>query len=348
MKLSARYIPNGALPYETVVSAVRPIAKLYQNTPFIPVLPKIDAADNIQSRTLVNIPGIITEANGKIFLKPDKNYEEDMKNLDKAFNNPTKENLAEYGFEAPFMEKYFQMLKKFKPANAYINILGPFTLSQIITNAAEMQMIADKSYRKLFVQAVCIKALWLINKTLEYSENTVPIVVLEEPLLNRLGDVKRNSENVSIDLVVNMFTKVVQKIHTTGSYVSVQCFEKCDWQIPIKAGVDMISFNAYDNPNNLNIIPEIVLDFISSGGKINWAIVPSKSENIIRLLNIDTLKRRLFATMEGLIMSGVPQKFVYNSSTVSIQGNMDNLHLIFAEKAMLLCNQLAKSIPVKS
>lgn len=348
MKLRVRSIPNGALPYETVESAVRPIAKVYQETPFIPVLPKVNAEDNVQTRTLVNIPGIVIDQHKKILLKPDKNYEEGMKRLDKAFNHPTKENLAEFGFEAPFLEKYCQMLKKFKPANAYINILGPFTLSQIITNAAEIQMIGDKSYRKLFVEAVCVKALWLINKTWEYCDKTVPIIVLEEPLLNRLGELKRSSEDISTDLFINMFTKVIQKIHTTGSYVSVQCFEKCDWQIPIKAGVDMISFDAYDNPNNLNIIPEIVLDFISSGGKINWAIVPSKSENIVRLLNIETLKRRLFATMDGLIMSGVPQKFVYNSSTVSIQGNMDNLPLIFAEKAMLLCNQLAKSIPVKS
>ena len=348
MKLNTRCIPYGALPYETIESATRSIAKLFDKTPFIPFLPKLDSKDSIERRSLINIPGVCISDDNAIVLKFDNSYEEKMKLLDKAYNSPTKENLEEFGFEAPFLEKFLQMIKKFKSPHAFINILGPFTISQIIMNAAETQIVADKSYRKLYVQAVCVKALWLIDKISEYCKTTVPIVILEEPMLNKLGDLKRKNGNNTVDLITNIFTKVIDKIKSAGGIVCVQCFEKCDWHIPINAGADIISFDAYNNPNNMNIASDALYSYISCGGKINWGIVPVVSEAMLKTINLDYLKQRLCTTMDGLVMAGIPQKFVYNSALVSIQGNMDNMPLIFAEKAMLTAIQLSKAIPVIS
>ena len=48
----------------------------------------------------------------------------------------------------------------------------------------------------------------------------------------------------------------------------------------------------------------------------------------------------------GLIVAGVPERFVYNSSLVSVNGDTDKLPLIFAEKALILSSQLVGKIPV--
>ena len=116
----------------------------------------------------------------------------------------------------------------------------------------------------------------------------------------------------------------------------------------IKAGVDMISFDAYNNPNNLCIIPEQIIEFVSRGGKINWGIVPVTNETIVKALNIEILENRFLATLEGLILAGVPENFVYNSAFVSIQGDVAKLPIIFAEKVIILASQLAKRIPIKN
>lgn len=346
MKLTSRCIPLGMLPYETIDSATRAMAKLFDKMPYIPVLPKIDSKDSIKRRTLQNIPGIVLNDSGNIILKPvGKSYEEALKRLDRAFNSPNKENLQEFGFDCVFLEKFLQIIKKFKSPNACVNLLGPFTISQILQSAADAQTIADKSYRKLFIQAVCVKALWIIDKIREYCPDTVPIIILEEPMLGKLGEIKRENEDVTVELVTNMFSKVIEKIKEYGAAVCVQSMEKCDWQVPINAGADMISFDAYNNPNNLNIIPETIIDFVSRGGKINWAIVPVISEAIVKSLNAEYLKKRFFATLDGLVMAGVPEKFVYNSALVSTQGDSSKLPLIFAEKAVILSTQLAKKIP---
>ena len=348
MKLATRCFPLGMLPYDSIESTTRMFVKLYEKLPYLPFLPNVSKEDTIISRTLDNIPGIKIK-DSKVKIKIASNhYKQGMSRLEKAFNHPSLDNLEYFAFSSPFLEKYLQFIKKFESPNAVINLLGPFTISQILENVAEEEMLVDKTYRKLFIQAVCVKALWFIEKVKSVSPNTIPIIILEEPMLSQLGTLKRENEEITEDLVTGLLSKVVEKIKSAGALVAVQSMEKCNWQVPINAGVDIISFDAYNNPNNLSIFPEEVTKFIERGGKINWGIVPVMNETMVKSLNVDDMSRRLYATFDGLIMSGVPSHLVYNSAMVSVQGNVDHLAVIFAEKALMVATQLAQRIPVKT
>ena len=347
MKFISKCLPFGALPYDSIESTTRMMAKLYEKNPFLCFLPKISPDDNIINRTFTGIPGIKIK-NNKVVINTGTNaYKLGMTKLDKAYNSADSKLLEAYAFDSPFLKKFISIIKKFKSHYAYVNLLGPFSISQMLNEAAEQQMLEDKTYRKMFVQAVCVKALWIIQKIKEVSPETVPVIILEEPLLAQFGTLKRENENITHDIVVNLLSKVIEKIKSTGALVAVQSFEKCDWKIPINAGADIISFDAYNNPNNLCIMPTVITDFIARGGNINWAIIPVISESIVKSLNAEYVLNRLTATMDGLILAGVPEKFVYNSALVSIQGDVDKLPVIFAEKTHILTSQLAKKIPVK-
>ena len=180
------------------------------------------------------------------------------------------------------------------------------------------------------------------------SPDTVPVLIIEEPLFGRLGDIKRGNEEITVDLITNMYVKIIEKLKSVGTIVAFQCFDKCDWKIPINAGVDILSFDAYNNPSNLSIIPEKIMEFFERGGKINWGIVPVGPEALIKTLNLDELEKRLYVTFEDLIVSGVSEKLVYNRSMVSVNGDLTKLPLIFAEKVAILTHQLSKKIPRKS
>ena len=94
--------------------------------------------------------------------------------------------------------------------------------------------------------------------------------------------------------------------------------------------------------------PDDIIEFIKRGGKINWGIVPTMNEALVKGLTVDYMAQRLFATFEGLILAGVSEPYVYNSAFVSVQGNLDHLPVIFAEKAVMIATQLAQRIPVKT
>lgn len=347
MKLKTKCLPLGSIPYSSVDPAARMVAKLFPTTPYLAFMPIVDEEDSVISRTLKGIPGIKIKENKIVLKTSTKQYKHDSALLDKAYNSLDKDDIEKFAIESVFLEKYLQLIKKFRSPQACINLLGPFSLSQMLDNAVEEQMLTDKSFRKLFIQAICVKAIWMINKIKEYNPSIEPIVVLEEPLYGRLGEIKRADENVTVELITNMFARVIEKLKSVGATVVVQCMEKCDWKIPINAGADIISYDAYNNPNNLCIIPETIIDFLKRGGRINWGIVPVANESMVKALNIDYIENRLMATIDGLVLAGVSQDLVHSSAMVSVQGDMSHLPVIFAEKAIMLSTQLASRLIAK-
>ncbi len=348
MDKNLRCLPSGDLPYTTDKATTRMMVRLFENIPYLANLPNASANETIIKRTLMNTPGIQFHDKKIIFNDNEVNLKQKLISMDVAFNNPTSENLSKYAFETFFLSKYYQVIDRIKPEETVINLLGPFTVSQRLQNKEGTQLLADKYYRKIVIQTVSIKAMWIINKIKELSPNTKPIIILEEPFLHKVGDIKRSNEDITRDTIINMLSKVISKIHDFNAKAGIQCFEKCDWKIPIEAGVDLISFDAYNNPNNLNIIPEQINNFLAKGGRINWAIVPTRNETLVKSLNIDNIYDRFIKTIDGLVIAGTSERLTYNRSTVSIQGNVDHLPLIFAEKALILANQLSKRIPIKN
>lgn len=347
-KISFKCLPSGDLPYETNEAATKMMVKLFEEAPYLAMLPNASEKENIYYRSLENIPGVKLK-DKKIFFK-DKTptFKQELVALDVAFNNPTEENLEKYKIDSFFLPKYLQILQRLKPKETVVNILGPFSITHALSQKDSPHFLTDKCYRKLAIQAVCVKAIWLIRKIKEASPDTCPIIVLEEPYFHFYGDLKRNNIDITRESVLNLFSKVVNKIKEYQGLVAIQSFEKCDWQIPIEAKADIISFDAYNNPNNLNIIAEKINEFLIAGGRINWAIVPTKTEALVKSLNIDDVYNRFEKTVDGLIIAGASERLIYNRALVSIQGNIDKLPLIFAEKALILSTQLAKRIPFKS
>ncbi|MCQ2754099.1 MAG: hypothetical protein MJ231_03525 [bacterium] len=347
--MKVKCLPMGTIPYDNIDYAARMVEKLFEKNPALFLLPKLSEEDNVEKYTLKGFP-CTKFKDGKYLIKTSTSASEGaLEELDQDYNNLTLENMEKYSFETVFMKKYLAIIKKYKCPNATFNLLGPYTISQKLHNVnkgeEDLMLITEKLYKKLFVQAICMKALWFINEIKKACPTTKPIVVLEEPMLNKIGNMKRESEVFTEETLIGIYSKIVEKLKEAGAMVAVHSTEKSAWQVPIKAGVDIISFDAYNNPNNLCIIPEIVTDYLENGGKINWAIIPVISESAVKALSIDFLTTRLINTMQGLILAGVPEHLVYNHATVSTNGNTDKLPIIFSEKALMLSTQLAKKIP---
>lgn len=344
MNLSSKFLPYGSLPYENLKFATAAMAKLFQEIPYLPDLPAISANESIRTRTLSCLPGVVIKNDQLKINIGTSEYQTVLMALNETYLSPTLNNLNVFGIKSEFSEKYYHMIKKFKSPYAVIHLLGPLTLSQILTDSVGEHTIFDKSFRKLFVQAVTVKALWTIETIKSANKNTIPIIIFEEPALGKIGDLKRENSDFSNELLINLYSKIFEKIKGKDTIVGIQCFEKCDWSIPINAGVDLISFDAYNKPNNLNIISELIEGFLKKGGIINWAIVPVETEKLVKNMTTEDLVKRLKATMSGLVDAGVPPELVYKLSTVSLNGNLSHLPVFFAEKAMVTVKQVASRL----
>ena len=347
-KKLGRCLPVGNIPYDTESAATKMMVKLFEDLPFLANMPLASKEDSIINRTLFNLPGIKNSGKKILFDEDANNLKSYLIGLDAIYNESVPQKLEKYNFDTYFLKRYLQIVEKIKPRETVVNLIGPFSIALSIVKNDGSAFITDKFYRKYIIQALAARALWIIQKIKEVSADTRPVIIFEEPLLYKIGETIRNSEDVKRDTIVNLLAKVIQKIQTTGALVGIQCFEKCDWKIPIEAGVNIISFDAYNNPNNLHIMTEQINEFLAKGGRINWGIVPVQNESLVKDLSVDKIFDRLIKTFESLVNAGASQKLVYNHAMVSINGNIDNLSIIFAEKALIMATQLAKKIPVKS
>ena len=351
MKLNFRNFPYGSLPYDNSQLCKQMMLRLYEHIPYLAELPLIDKNDNIRTRTFDNIPCVVIKE-GK-FLLPECTNEKfimSISHMEHACNSDNPEDYAPYGSsESPYSSIYYEMLKRLKPEYTIVNLLGPFSFANMVFNRNATVLLTDRAYRKYIINAVTVKALWFISKIKEASPETKPIILFEEDLLYKYGTLKRTSDEINKETVVTLLSKVYTKIQKAGGIVAVQSFEKCNWQLIFdSAGVNMISFDAYNNPNNLHIISEHVNRFLAKGGYINWAIVPVNSEIAIKGLNLDTSYNRLINTMESLISEGVSADLIYRQATISVQGHMSQLPILFAEKALMLTDKLSKKLPLTS
>ena len=349
MKLNFKNLPIANLPYEDITPCKHMMLRLYENIPFLAELPKMDKNDTILNRTIENIPGlkykekklIIEDSTTSSFMKS-------AKELDKITNLIEEGDLAAYSSSSPFWTMYTEMLKRIRPKYTIVRLIGPYSLADAIFNISTHTLLHDKDYRKYIIQAVTVKALWFLNKIKSFSPNTKPIILFEEEHLHKLSSLKRNYDDITNDMITMTFSKVFQKIQKNGGLVGVQSFEKCNWQIILDSNVDLISFDAYNNPRSLNIIAEKLQKFLAKGGIVNWGIVPAKNENSIRILNLDTMQKIFTKAIENLANDGVSLDMLYQNSTVSVQTNLSNIPILFAEKAMMIANQLGKKMPSSS
>ena len=344
MELESKCFPVGALPYQEEAQITRMMVRLFEKMPYLPFLPKIPESCDILHRTFDNIEGIAIE-DDKILMHDVSGFFISMiDKLDEISGNPDTQALESFNFNTFYMDKYLQIVERIKPKHTVINLLGPFTMAQLIKSAGIFPL-ADKLYRKFIIQTLTIKSLWIINKIKQYSKNTTPIIMLEEPKLNEFGVIRKKNESITRELIVNLYSKIFQGIRSAGALAGIQSFNKCDWQIPIDAGVDIISIDAYNNYGNLTIIAPKIRELLERGGYINLGLVPVQSESIIKNLSIEKLYDKFISVTGAIITSGVDRKLLYNNVSVSIQGNVSKYPIIFAEKALILASKLASRIP---
>ena len=349
MKLNFRNLPIANLPYEDVALCKQMMLRLYENIPYLAELPKIDPNDNIINRTVENIPGI-TYKDKKLIIEDYTTtaFNKALQTLDDVYNSVYEESFEPYSSSSPFWDMYVEMLKRIKPQYTIIRLLGPFSFAETVFNVNTPLMLKEKSYRKYIIQALGVKAQWFINKIKSISPGTKLIILFEEQQLYKYGTLKRNDESITKELIVTLFTKLYQKIQNSGGIVGVQSFEKCNWQLVLESNVNLISFDAYNNPNSLNIVADKLGHFLAKGGYINWGVIPANNENSIRGLNIDFANKLFIKAIEDLSAEGVSLDMLFKNCTVSVQGNLVNIPILFAEKALMIESQLAKKIPASS
>lgn len=209
--------------------------------------------------------------------------------------------------------KFLELIKNTKPHYAKGQVTGPNTLSFRIKSNKLAQTLAQK-------------ALWQIKQIKSANPTTIPIIFIDEPSL----------ASVQNQNATEMIKTVSDTIKENGGISGVHCCGDCDWDIVIKAGVDIISFDAYSFTPSTAFVK-----FLANGGKIAWGIIPTKDTSAILDADLDKMIEIFENGVKNLTKFGIDEKIIIENSLVTPSCGAGSLSEELAEKAMILTKQLS-------
>lgn len=338
----------GSLPYKDPQKAMDTVQKYFRNIPFWPQLSKVSKNEDMTNQFLEGMPSF--------FVSEDENFSFDTEN-EKFFqeietflsdyeniitgNKP--ELLQKFAITDKFSSTFGLFLEFIKQNNCKFakgQIVGPFTLATILTDKKGRCAIYDDTLKELIVKILSLKALWQVKQI--KLQGATPIIFIDEPSLSQIG----TSSYITItkDDASMMLKEIVDIIKNNGGIASVHCCGKCNWSIPIKVNIDMISLDAYHYAQNLSLYWEQIEAFLTQGGKIAWGIVPTKSPSLLEKTDLQTMQAKFDKAVNYLTKKGIDEKLVIDNSFVTPTCGAGSLSEILAEKAMRLTYELSNSL----
>lgn len=337
----------GSLPHKNVDNAMKVVEAYFTDIPFWPQLTGIDKNEDMTIQFLENMPSFFSE---KDFL--DTEYDEFFEDLERFFmdyeeiisdiNSPKLQNYAiTENFSRSFPE-FIKLVKKYKPDFAKGQIIGPFTLSAALTDKNGKCALYDETLKEIIIKTLILKALWQVKQIQNTSPETTPIIFIDEPSISQLG----TSAYVTItpQEVKQMFSEAVSAIKASGALCAIHCCGKCDWTVPISAGIDIINLDAFNYAQNLSLFEKDLQKFLNRGGKIVWGIVPTLDTHALENTDLKSLEAKFEEAVSYLTKKGINEKLIIENSMISPSCGAGSLTETLAEKAMNLTKQLSDTL----
>lgn len=345
-KLTLGCLAIGSLPHINLENAMELVKKDFKNIPFWPQLTKINKNEDMIFQFLENMPSFfIDKDSGKTYLETESDkFFEDMEQFfcdyEEIIADINSETIEKYAINSSCaFPEFIKIIKSTKPAFAKGQIVGPFTLATTLVDKSGKCAFYDETLKEIITKTLSIKALWQIKNIKSANPNSTPIIFIDEPSISQLGT--SAFITISTEEVVEMIKEISDLIKANGAISAIHCCGKCDWDIPISAGVDIINFDAYTFAQNLSLHSKSIKSFLEQGGKIAWGVIPTLHPEVLENANLDTMLSVFEKAVKYLTEKGIDEKIVIANSLITPSCGAGALSEDLAEKAMDLTKQLS-------
>ena len=348
LKLQALAI--GSLPHNNLEDAMNLVKKDFSNVPFYPQLANISKNEDMIIQFLEGMPSFFSDKIEKFaFDLEDEDFlmalEEFFTDYEEIISGNDFSILEKYGISRQFSSafpEFINLVKATKPEFAKGQIVGPFTLATSLLDKDGKCAVYDETLRDIIVKLLSLKALWQIRHIKLANPDTIPIIFMDEPSVSQLGTSAYLT--ISENDVVQMLKEISELIKANGGISAIHCCGKCDWRIPINAGVDIINFDAFAFAQNLSVYSSAVEEFLLSEGKIAWGLVPTLDSVALENITLDELVLKFKSSVNYLTKKGIDEKLIIDNSLITSSCGAGSLSIELAQKAMDLVFELSKTL----
>lgn len=331
----------GSFPHKDAGEACDLILKSLPEIPTWPQLPAIDFKEGMEIQYSEGLPRVtIDKAAQRMYFDTDGDPSTDLAAF---YEHYLEEDIEYFGISEEFSRGIYEMERRLvgrapRPLYFKSHVTGPVTMGLSRTDENKRAIYYNEIFRDVIVKGMEMKARWLLRRFA--SLGCPQICFIDEPILSAFG----SSTYVSLERadVVACLAAVVKAIHKEDALAGTHCCGNTEWTILVDAGVDIISFDAYQYGETVGYYPQQVKGFLEKGGVLAWGIVPST--DAIAGETVEALIVKLRQLMAGLAAKGIDGDILWERCLLTPSCGTGSTAQASAEKVLATLSEVSRAL----
>jgi hypothetical protein len=190
-------------------------------------------------------------------------------------------------------------------------VVGPCSFSLTVVDENKRAIYYNESFRDVIVKGLSMNARWQVQALKAHARQV--LCFIDEPILSAFG----SSTYVAVkrEDVVQLLADMVAAVHADGGLAGCHCCGNTEWSILVDAGVDIISFDAFQYGETVAMYADAVRAHLESGGMLAWGVVPTSPA--IREQSVAGLSARFEQVMNHLAAKGIDKEWIVERALVT-------------------------------
>jgi len=287
---SCRATAVGSMPYRDAGEAVDRVLAAFPEIPAWPQLPNRSFLENMYVQYSEGLPCLVVDREKeRVYFDTSGDT---MAEIEAFYGKVIEANLDAFAISreyAPGFHRLVEALAASPPAGLACvkgQIVGPVSMGLTVTDQDKRAILYHDELMDAVLKSISMKAAWQVRELKKVCPNVM--IWLDEPYLASFGSAY---VSLSEKQVLSLIGEVTQAIHDAGALAGIHCCGNTDWSLLMKAGLDVINFDAYGYFTGMTCYPEALKSFIGDGHILALGIVPTSDK--IREETVESLAAKL-------------------------------------------------------
>lgn len=330
----------GSFPHKDAERACDLILETIPGIPIWPQLPHASFREQMEIQYSEAFPNVvIDDAKEKMYFNTGEDSTTELETFYAAY---MEENLHHFQISAEFSRGIYAMEKRLSAEGLHSiqfvksQVTGPVTFGLATVDENKRALYYNEVYRDVVIKGITMKARWLLDKFKVFGYKQICFV--DEPILSGFG----SSTYVSVQRedVVHDLKEVVDAVHADGALVGTHCCGNTEWPLLMDAGVDIISFDAFEFGDTIAYYPDQTKEFLEKGGILAWGIVPTTEK--ITQESADSLITRLKERISHLASKGINRDLILEKCLLTPSCGTGSLSVDLSEKVFFTLAEISR------
>lgn len=324
MPLNPRFLATGigSMPFVDPTHAANISLAKHPEAPFWPQLPRLGLNEQIDVQYSEAMPRVVVDRDkGRMYFDTSGDYSEAFAEFYEAYilamdpddGNGDCSSAAISPDFANGMYAFEDRLLATGSMTPFVKVqtTGPCSFALTVVDENKRASYYNEEFRDVVVKALAMKCRWQVQKFQPFAEKV--ICFIDEPILSAFG----SSTYVSVkrEDVVSLLNEMVEAVHADNALAGIHCCGNTEWSIPIDAGADIVSFDAFDFGETIAMYPNAVKRLFERDGILAWGVVPTSVA--IREQTVDTMVSHFETVMDNLASKGIDKQIIVEQAMIT-------------------------------